>query len=62
MVFQHKSLLNLVYGVFYRARMFICMYMYVMRVYVYITDGYEWATYYKTANLLTFSQVAQISF
>ena len=33
--------------------MCICMYMFVMRVYVYITDGYEWATYYKTANLLT---------
>ena len=38
--------------------MFVCMYvcMYLC-VFVYIKSGYEWATCYKTANLLTFSKV-----
>ena len=31
----------------------VCVYVCFLSVYVYITSGYEWATYYKTANLLT---------
>ena len=40
--------------------MYVCLYVCLcLCVFVYIKSGYEWATCYKTANLLTFSKVCE---